>query len=51
MGAFTTFSTLVFETQTLMRDSQWLLAAGNYLGQTVLGLVLLFVGMALGKWL
>ena len=51
MGAFTTFSTLVFETQTLMRDSQWLLAAGNYLGQSVLGVALLLLGMALGKML
>ncbi len=51
MGAFTTFSTLVFETEALMRDSEWLLAIGNYLGNTVLGIVFLLLGMALGKLL
>jgi len=50
MGAFTTFSTLVFETDSLLRHSE-LLAIGNYLGNTVLGVVLLLLGMALGKLL
>ncbi len=51
MGAFTTFSTYAFETSGLMRDSEWLLAAGNVLGQTFLGLVAIIVGMAIGRLL
>ena len=49
MGAFTTFSTLMFETGQLLRDSQWLLAAGNLLAQNLLGLVALFLGWALAR--
>ncbi len=49
MGAFTTFSTLVFETGQLVRDSQWLLAMGNLAVQNVVGIVALFVGLAIGR--
>ncbi|GAU09905.1 fluoride efflux transporter CrcB [Desulfoplanes formicivorans] len=49
MGAFTTFSTYAFETASLIRYSQWLLATANVLGQTVLGLVFLFVGMFVAR--
>ena len=49
MGAFTTFSTFAFETSGLMRDSEWLLLAGNVLGQTFLGLVAVVGGMAIGR--
>ena len=49
MGAFTTFSTFVFETSSLLRVSAWLPALGNMLLQLALGLVLLRVGMALGQ--
>jgi fluoride exporter len=49
MGAFTTFSTFTFETGELLRDSEWLLAMGNILGQNVLGLILLFLGLAVGR--
>jgi CrcB protein len=51
MGAFTTFSTFAFETNELLRDSEWLLAFGNLIGQNALGLVLMFLGLALGRWL
>ncbi len=51
MGAFTTFSTFMFETGNLLRDSQWLLAAGNIAGQIALGLIGLFLGMAVGRWI
>ena len=51
MGAFTTFSTYMFETAQLTRHGQMLLAAANVAGQTALGLVLLFAGLALGRWL
>jgi len=51
MGAFTTFSTFMFETSNLLRDSQWLLAAGNIIGQIALGLIGLFLGLAVGRWI
>ena len=49
MGAFTTFSSFVFETGQLARDSQWLLALGNIAVQNVVGLIALFVGLLLGR--
>jgi CrcB protein len=50
MGAFTTFSTYAFETAGLLRDSQWLLAAANLLGQNALGLACVFLGFLAGRW-
>lgn len=49
MGAFTTFSSFIFETGQLARDSQWLFALGNVTVQNIVGLLALFVGLALGK--
>ena len=49
MGAFTTFSTYAFETASLIRYSEWLLAAANVLGQTVLGVAFLFAGIFLAR--
>lgn len=51
MGAFTTFSTFMFETGTLVRAAEWDLVALNVLGQNVAGLALMFVGMAVGRLL
>ncbi len=51
MGAFTTYSTYMFESAQLLRDGQFLLAGANIGGQTILGLVLLLLGMAIGKML
>jgi len=49
MGAFTTFSTYAFETSAMLRDAEWLLAAGNLLAHNVLGIACFFVGVALGR--
>lgn len=49
MGSFTTFSSLIFETSELMRDSQWALALANMGGQVVVGLVALYIGMMVGR--
>lgn len=49
MGAFTTFSTYAFESSALMRESQWLLAAGNVLLQNAVGMAMAVVGFILGK--
>jgi CrcB protein len=49
MGAFTTFSTFIFESVALLNSSQWLFAALNITGQIVLGILLLAAGLYLGK--
>lgn len=51
LGAFTTFSTFAYETQALMRDAQWAMAAGNVALQNVGGIALVFAGMAIGRML
>ncbi len=48
-GAFTTFSSFVFETGQLLDESQWLWAAGNVLFQNVIGLTCVLTGLAVGK--
>jgi|WetSurMetagenome_2_1015567.scaffolds.fasta_scaffold07170_3 fluoride exporter len=49
MGAFTTFSSFVFETAQLGRGGQWLLAGANLGLELLLGAVALFAGIALGR--
>ncbi|MFW5792100.1 MAG: fluoride efflux transporter CrcB [Desulfohalobiaceae bacterium] len=49
LGAFTTFSTFMFETSALIRDSQWLPALLNIAGQTLLGLACVFLGLTLAR--
>lgn len=44
LGAFTTFSTLIYESWRLMQDGQMLLAGTNLLGSLMLGLAALWVG-------
>ncbi|OIQ48770.1 putative fluoride ion transporter CrcB [Pseudodesulfovibrio hydrargyri] len=49
MGAFTTFSTYMFETATLVKSGQMAMAMANVVGQSVIGLVLVLAGIALGR--
>lgn len=49
MGAFTTWSSYVFETSQMLRDADWMTAAGNVVGQHVAGFALFFAGLALGR--
>jgi fluoride exporter len=49
MGAFTTFSTFAFETTQMLDDSQWMMAASNLIVQNVCGIILLLVGIAVGR--
>ena len=49
MGAFTTFSTFAFETAGLLQGGQWLAAALNIGVQTVAGVLLVLLGMAVGQ--
>ena len=48
-GAFTTFSTFMFECDQLIIEAQWLSAAENILLQNLLGLACMFVGIRLGQ--
>ena len=49
MGAFTTFSTFMFETSGLMRDTQWIAGFANLALQIILGLACMVLGMAAGR--
>ena len=49
MGAFTTFSTFIFETVALLEDSQWLLALGNMSLQNFVGMAALILGLFIGR--
>lgn len=51
LGAFTTFSTLVFETSDMLSRAQWFRAAANMVGQNVIGLLAIFAGLALGRYI
>lgn len=51
MGAFTTFSTYMFETAELAKYGQMALALLNVVGQSVVGLILVLAGIALGRLL
>ena len=51
MGAFTTFSTYMFETAELVKYSQMATALLNVVGQSIAGLALVFAGIALGRLL
>jgi CrcB protein len=48
-GAFTTFSSFMFESSQLLDESQWLWASGNIVLQNVLGLICVVTGLAIGK--
>ncbi|WP_040417705.1 fluoride efflux transporter CrcB [Desulfonatronospira thiodismutans] len=49
MGAFTTFSTYIFECSALVQDTQWLKLGLNLLGQNILGFFALYLGFILGR--
>lgn len=49
LGAFTTFSALLFDTAKLARDYSPVVAIANVSGQVVVGLVLMGGGMLIGR--
>ncbi len=52
LGAFTTFSTLEFETHALFEDRSWLLATTNMFASLFVGLLALRAGIVLARtWL
>jgi len=48
MGGFTTFSSFIFETESLLIDGRWKLAAANIVLQILAGLLALALGLKLG---
>jgi CrcB protein len=48
-GAFTTFSTLIFETDSLVRNGQMIRAFGNIFASVILGFILFRVGTFIGE--
>ena len=51
IGAYTTFSTLMLETWRLVEDGAVSLGVVNLVGSSVLGMLALFVGLAIGRTL
>jgi len=49
MGAFTTFSTFIFESGGILNDGQWLKLALNLGGQNLVGFIALYLGTGLGR--
>lgn len=49
MGAYTTFSTYMFESVSLIQHGQWLWAGANIFGQIIGGVACTLAGMALGR--
>ena len=49
MGAFTTFSTFIFESAELVRAAQWAQVGLNMAGQNVVGFAACFLGVAVGR--
>lgn len=51
MGAFTTFSTFIFESAALLDSAQWPYFLLNVVGQIITGVILLKFGLTLGRLL
>jgi CrcB protein len=49
MGAFTTFSTYMFEFEEMLRDAEWLPALGYFAIHNVGGVAAMIAGLALGR--
>ncbi len=51
LGAFTTFSTYIFELEKMLQDFEWLQVAGNFALHNVGGLAAMIAGLILGRLL
>ena len=49
IGAYTTFSTLMLESWRLWEDGSMALAVANIVGSSVIGLVMVVAGLAIGR--
>lgn len=50
LGGFTTFSSFGLETFRLLQDGQWVASAANAIGSVVAGLVAVWLGFTLARW-
>jgi fluoride exporter len=50
MGAYTTFSSYMFESVALLQNGQWLAGTVNIAGQTLLGIGCIIAGLAIGRF-
>lgn len=51
LGSFTTYSTYEYESFRLLQEGLWLKAFLNLFGSLVLGLIAVFLGVAVARWL
>jgi CrcB protein len=51
IGSFTTYSTYEYESLRLLQEGAWVKAGLNLFGSLVLGLIAVFLGVALGRLL
>jgi CrcB protein len=51
LGSFTTYSTYEYESLRLLQEGAWVKAGLNLFGSLVLGLIAVFLGVALGRLL
>ena len=49
MGAYTTYSTFAFQSTELLMERHIALALANIVGQSVLGVIFILLGLELGK--
>ena len=49
LGAFTTFSTFMFDTVHLLEQAKYVHACANLLTHNILGIIMIFTGLAVGK--
>jgi CrcB protein len=49
MGAFTTFSTFAYDSALFYREGMWVMLAANVIGQNVLGVACVLMGLKLGQ--
>jgi CrcB protein len=50
MGAFTTYSTYMFELAEQLRGKEWLAASGYFALHNLCGWIMMSLGIFLGKW-
>ena len=49
IGGFTTFSTFAFEVSDYLRQEQWLAAGFTFIGHNVIGVLLMILGLHIGR--
>lgn len=51
LGAYTTFSTFSYESLQLLMNNQFGAAARNIVGSVILGLLAVWLGVVIGRWI